>query len=123
MTTVTVSSKYQVVIPGDIRDRLKLKPGQKLAVIEKDGIVHLIPIRPLKELKRMAAGTTSKNLRDEALASVRRKIREKRVTREDVSREIRSARKTVREWRLPKALRMIQNGRWSIRRAASFSGL
>jgi AbrB family looped-hinge helix DNA binding protein len=62
---MTVSAKYQVVIPRDVRDRLKLKPGQKVAVIEKDGVVHLIPIRPLKELKGMAAGITSKNVRDE----------------------------------------------------------
>lgn len=65
MATMTVSAKYQVVIPRDVRDRLKLKPGQKVAVIEKDGVVHLIPIRPLKELKGMAAGITSKNVRDE----------------------------------------------------------
>jgi len=44
---------------------LKLKPGQKVAVIEKDGVVHLIPIRPLKELKGMASGVTSKGIRDE----------------------------------------------------------
>jgi AbrB family looped-hinge helix DNA binding protein len=62
---VTVSAKYQVVIPRDVRDRLKLRPGQKVAVIEKDGVVHLIPIRPLKELKGTAAGITSKNVRDE----------------------------------------------------------
>jgi AbrB family looped-hinge helix DNA binding protein len=66
LATVTISTKYQVVIPNDIRDRLKLKPGQKVAVIEKDGVVHLIPIRPLKELKGMAAGVTSKGIRDEA---------------------------------------------------------
>lgn len=65
MATVTVSTKYQVVIPSEVRDRLKLKPGQKVAVIEKDGVVHLIPIRPLKELKGMAAGITSKGIRDE----------------------------------------------------------
>ena len=62
---MTVSTKYQVVIPSDVRDRLKLKPGQKVAVIEKDGVVHLIPIRPLKELKGMGAGVTSKGIRDE----------------------------------------------------------
>lgn len=62
---MTVSTKYQVVIPSEVRDRLKLKPGQKVAVIEKDGVVHLIPIRPLKELKGMAAGITSKGIRDE----------------------------------------------------------
>jgi len=65
LATVTVSTKYQVVIPSDVRDRLKLKPGQKVAVIEKDGLIHLIPIRPLKELKGMAAGTTSTRVRDE----------------------------------------------------------
>ncbi len=65
MATVTVSTKYQVVIPSDVRDRLKLKPGQKVAVIEKDGVVHLIPIRPLKELKGMATGVTRRGIRDE----------------------------------------------------------
>jgi len=65
LATVTVSPKYQVVIPSEVRNRLKLRPGQKVAVIEKDGVVHLVPIRPLKELKGMAAGTTSKGLRDE----------------------------------------------------------
>ncbi len=65
MATVTVSPKYQVVIPSEVRDRLKLRPGQKVAVVEKDGVVHLIPLRPLKDLKGMAAGTTSKGLRDE----------------------------------------------------------
>ncbi len=67
MATVTVSPKYQVVIPSEVRERLKLKPGQKVAVIEKDGVVHLIPIRPLKDLKGLASGVSSKGLRDEGL--------------------------------------------------------
>jgi AbrB family looped-hinge helix DNA binding protein len=62
---VTVSTRYRVVIPSDVRDRLKLKPGQKLVVVEKDGVVHLIPIRSLRELKGMAAGITTKEIRDE----------------------------------------------------------
>ena len=65
MATVTVSPKYQVVIPSDVRQRLGLRPGQKVAVIEKDGVVHLVPIRPIKELKGMAGKMTSKGLRDE----------------------------------------------------------
>jgi AbrB family looped-hinge helix DNA binding protein len=65
LATVTISTKYQVVIPSDVRDRLKLKPGQKVAVIEKDGVIHLIPIRPSKELKGMTGEITSKGLRDE----------------------------------------------------------
>ncbi len=67
MATVTVSPKYQVVIPSEVRERLKLKPGQKVAVIEKDGVVHLIPIKPLKELRGLATGASSKDLRDEGL--------------------------------------------------------
>ncbi len=65
MATVTVSPKYQVVIPSEVRERLKLKPGQKIAVVEKDGIVHLIPVRPLKELKGMVPGLNMKGIRDE----------------------------------------------------------
>lgn len=67
MATVTVSPKYQVVIPSEVRERLKLKPGQKVAVIEKDGVVHLVPIRPLKDLKGLVPGVTPKGLRDEGL--------------------------------------------------------
>lgn len=65
MATVTISPKYQVVIPSEVRERLKLKPGQKVAVLEKDGVVHLIPIRPLKELKGFAQGVSVRGLRDE----------------------------------------------------------
>ena len=67
MATVTVSPKYQVVIPPEVRERLKLKPGQKIAVIEKDGVVHLVPVRPLKQLKGLVAGMSSKGLRDEGI--------------------------------------------------------
>ncbi len=65
MATVTISPKYQVVIPSEVRERLKLKPGQKVAVLEKDGVVHLIPIRPLKELKGFVRGVSVRGLRDE----------------------------------------------------------
>ncbi len=60
-----MSPKYQVVIPSDVRERLNLNPGQNVTAIEKDGVVHLGPIRPLKELKGMASGVTLKGLRDE----------------------------------------------------------
>jgi len=55
---------HQVVIPSEVRERLKLKPGQKVAVVEKDGVVHMIPIRPLKALKGMIAGVSGEVLRD-----------------------------------------------------------
>jgi AbrB family looped-hinge helix DNA binding protein len=60
----TISSKYQMVIPKDIRERLNLKPGQRLTVIEKGGVVHLIPIKPLKSLRGMAKGIPVTGYRD-----------------------------------------------------------
>ena len=65
VVTVTVSPKYQIVIPSEVRERMKLKPGQKLAVVEKDGVVHLVPVRPLKEMRGFAKGVSSKGIRDE----------------------------------------------------------
>jgi len=65
MTTVTVSSKFQVVIPEDVRSRLKLQPGQKVIVIEKDGVVHMIPLKPVKETRGIARGITVQNVREE----------------------------------------------------------
>jgi len=47
MTQVTVSSKYQVVIPKDVRRQLPLRTGQKLAVVVKEGLITLLPDKPL----------------------------------------------------------------------------
>jgi len=65
MATVTVSSKFQVVIPEDVRSKLKLQPGQKVVVVEKDGVVHLIPLKPIKDTRGLARGTRTGNIRDE----------------------------------------------------------
>jgi AbrB family looped-hinge helix DNA binding protein len=64
MATVTVSSKFQVVIPEEVRSKLKLRPGQKVVVIEKDGWVHLIPLKPIKDTRGLAGGTGTKNIRE-----------------------------------------------------------
>ena len=56
MQTVTVSPKYQVVIPKNIRDALKLKPGQKMRVIEYDGRIEMIPDRDISELRGFLKG-------------------------------------------------------------------
>ena len=65
MTTVTVSSKFQVVIPEDVRTRMKLQPGQKVVVVEKDGVVHLIPLKTLREMRGLAKGAKAENIREE----------------------------------------------------------
>ncbi len=56
MQTVTVSPKYQVVIPKKIRDTLQLKPGQKMRVIEYDGRIEMIPDRDISELRGFIKG-------------------------------------------------------------------
>jgi AbrB family looped-hinge helix DNA binding protein len=56
MQTVTVSPKYQVVIPKNIRDTLQLKPGQKMRVIEYDGRIEMIPDRDISELRGFIRG-------------------------------------------------------------------
>lgn len=65
MRTVTVSPKFQVVIPEEIRRKVGVKVNQKLVVIEKDGIIHLIPQRPIKELRGFVKGLTAEEIRDE----------------------------------------------------------
>ena len=56
MHTVTVSPKFQVVIPKKIRDALHLRPGQKMRVIEYDGRIELIPDRDIAELRGFLKG-------------------------------------------------------------------
>ena len=49
MDGVTVSPKYQVVIPLKVRERMRVKPGQKMHVIAYDNMVVFIPVRPIKQ--------------------------------------------------------------------------
>jgi len=60
----TVSSKYQVVIPKPARERLNLKPKQKLTVIEKDRMLILIPHASLEELRGIAEGANTDDYRE-----------------------------------------------------------
>jgi AbrB family looped-hinge helix DNA binding protein len=64
MKTATLSTKYQLVLPREIRERLGLKPGIKLTVLDKGGVVYLIPQRPVRELRGIARGTNPRGLRD-----------------------------------------------------------
>lgn len=56
MTTVTVSPKFQVVIPEQVRKRLGLRPGEKFQVLEYNGRVELIPLRPIKKMRGSLKG-------------------------------------------------------------------
>ena len=64
MQTVTVSPKYQVVIPKNIREAMRLRPGQKLKVIAYDGRIELIPDRDITELKGFLKGINTEFVRE-----------------------------------------------------------
>ena len=65
MDIVTLSSKYQVVIPRRVRDRVRLKPGTKFQVISFDDRIELVPLRPMREMKGFLKGLDSTFQRDE----------------------------------------------------------
>ena len=51
MTVVTVSPKYQVVIPKDVREKLKIKPGQKVEAFAIGSRIELIPVEPIERFR------------------------------------------------------------------------
>ena len=64
MNTVTVSPKYQVVIPKNIRDALQLRPGQKMKIIEYNGRIELILDREISELRGFLKGINAEFMRE-----------------------------------------------------------
>ena len=64
MQTVTVSSKYQVVIPKEIRDTIGLQVGTTLEVIPYGTRIELVPVHPMKDLKGMFKGINTEIERD-----------------------------------------------------------
>jgi len=56
METVTVSPKFQVVIPRSVRELLKIRPGQKVRVLLYEGRIEYIPARPLKQMRGFLKG-------------------------------------------------------------------
>ena len=64
MPTSSVSSKYQIVIPKTVREKLRLRPGQRLQVLEGKGVITLVPEVPLKSLKGFVKGVDRAGLRE-----------------------------------------------------------
>ncbi len=56
MTQVTISSKYQVVIPKEVRRQVPLHTGQKLAMVVKEGVITLLPDKPLANFRGFLKG-------------------------------------------------------------------
>lgn len=65
MASVTISPKFQVVIPKEIREKLGLTPGQKVQTIIYEDRIELIPVRPIKKMKCFLKGIDTTVQRDE----------------------------------------------------------
>jgi AbrB family looped-hinge helix DNA binding protein len=65
METVTISPKYQVVIPKAIRRRLGLCPGQKVQAIAYENRIELVLVRPVRKMRGYLKGLDSRVSRDD----------------------------------------------------------
>jgi AbrB family looped-hinge helix DNA binding protein len=66
MEAVTISSKYQVVIPREVRKQFNLKPGQKIMFIPYNGTLRVVIVPPIKKARGMLKGMNTENIREEA---------------------------------------------------------
>lgn len=56
MQSVTVSPKYQVVIPRHLREAMDLKPGTRIQILQYENRIELIPVRETKSLRGFLKG-------------------------------------------------------------------
>ncbi len=64
METVILSSKYQLVIPRGTRERLRLRPGMPITILDKGGVIFLVPERPFRAHRGIVRGVRVKGLRE-----------------------------------------------------------
>ena len=56
MNTLTISPKYQMVIPKEIHEALHLAPGQKVQIIAHDNRIELVPVQPMRHMRGFLKG-------------------------------------------------------------------
>ncbi|HXM69645.1 MAG TPA: AbrB/MazE/SpoVT family DNA-binding domain-containing protein [Thermoanaerobaculia bacterium] len=64
MPRVTVSPKFQVVIPREVRDSLGLVPGEQLQVFRYGDRIELVPVRPIRKMRGFLKGIDTTVTRD-----------------------------------------------------------
>ncbi len=64
MRTVTVSPKFQVVIPKEVRESMGIVSGQKVQMLTYGNRIELIPIKPMSEMKGILKGIDTEVPRD-----------------------------------------------------------
>lgn len=65
MDTVTISSKFQMVIPRAIREKWNIKPGQKVRLIVYGNHLEVVPVRDIREARGFLKGMRSDIEREE----------------------------------------------------------
>ncbi len=65
MDSITVSPKFQVVIPQRVRERMAVKAGDRMQVVQYGDRIELIPERPARELRGFLAGIDTSVPREE----------------------------------------------------------
>ena len=66
MLRVKVSSKYQIVIPREVREALGIRKGQMVSVIPIDGVIEVVPDQDLASLEGAFPEVTMDDIRDES---------------------------------------------------------
>jgi len=56
METITISPKYQIVIPRMVREAMGIKPGQKVQVLQYQNRIEFIPLKKMKEMRGFLKG-------------------------------------------------------------------
>lgn len=64
MPTVTVSSKYRVVIPKEIRDSMGIQPGEKVQIFQHGDRIELVPVKEMKKMRGFLNGIDTTVNRD-----------------------------------------------------------
>jgi AbrB family looped-hinge helix DNA binding protein len=65
MAAVTVSPKFQVVIPKEVRKKLGLTPGQRIQIVVYGDRIELIPVKPIKRMRGFLKGIDTRVPREE----------------------------------------------------------
>lgn len=65
MAEVTVSPKFQIVIPKEIRESMGIVSGQKVQIMSYKGRIEVIPLKPMKEMKGFLKGIDTTVAREE----------------------------------------------------------
>ena len=62
MATVTVSPKFQIEIPKEIRQPMNLAPGDKLEIVSLSGRIEIVPVKPIKTMRGFLRRASDKNV-------------------------------------------------------------